>query len=110
MATGGLIRGTVGRIMWSYYAAASVTDVIVTRSVPHVGQCACAKCAQGRWSLHAVLVLSDAFKLSRKPLMFVIQTNKGDMIWPITDLEIKDRSVTAALGTPLADGSVVRGV
>jgi len=110
MATGGLIRGKVGRIMWSYYAAASVTNITVTRSVPHVGQCACAKCGQGRWSLHAVLVLSDAFKLSRKPLLFVIPTEKGDMTWPITDLEIKDRSVTAALGPPLSEGSVGRGV
>ena len=50
--------------------------------------------------MHATLVLSDAFKLSRKPLLFVVPTQKGDMVWPITDLEIKDRTVTATLGTP----------
>lgn len=101
MATGGLIRGQVGRIMWSYYAAASVTAITVTRSVPHLGGCRCAKCAEGRWTLRATLVLSDAFKLSRKPLVFVIATKKGDMTWPITDLVMTDREVTATLGPPL---------
>ena len=55
---------------------------------------------RGSWRLRATLVLSDAFKLSRKPLLFVVPTQKGDMVWPITDLEIKDRTVTATLGTP----------
>lgn len=96
----GVVRAPLGRIMWSYYAAASCTGIVVTRSTPHVN-CKCRACEQGRWLLQATLVLSDAFKLSRKPLIFVIPTDKGNMTWPITDLEIKDRTVTASLGTPI---------
>jgi len=109
MTTGGLIRAGVGYITWSYYRAGSCTQVTVSRSTPHIA-CKCARCAEGRWMLRATLVLSDAFKLSKKPLLFVVPTKKGDMVWPITDLEIKDRAVTASLGTPLSEGSVVRGV
>ena len=94
------IRAPKGFVTWSYYRAASVTNITVTRSVPHIGDCRCATCAAGRWVLRATLVVSDAFKLSRKPLLFVVPTQKGDMVWPITDLVITDRTVTATLGTP----------
>ena len=100
MLTPAQVRGAVGFVTWSYYRAASVANFTVTRSKPHLGDCKCARCAAGRWSLRGTLVLSDSFKLSRKPLLFVVPTQKGDMVWPITDLEIKDRTVTATLGTP----------
>lgn len=100
MTTGGVIRAVLGYITWSYYRAGSLTEIVVTRSNPHVA-CKCARCAEGRWRLQATLVLSDAFKLSRKPLLFVVPTQKGNMVWPITDIEIKDRAVTASLGKPM---------
>lgn len=93
MTAAGMIRGVVGQIRWSYYVAASVTNFTVTRHGSTTG-------ATVRWTLRATLVLADAFKLSRKPLVFQVETKKGLMTWPITDLVITDRDVTATLGTP----------
>ncbi len=107
---GNVIRGVVGQIKWSYYAAAAIHGYTVTRG------------KDTRWYLSATVVECDKFKMSQKPLMFV-GTYKhpcatctgekkwtceqhartvGQWFWPITDYELKDgKALTATLGPPV---------
>lgn len=86
---GGSITGVVGQVKWSYYTAAAINGYVVTRSTDN------------RWSLRGTIVLADAFKLSQRPLVFVAPTQKGDMRWPIVDIQIAKGEVTAQLGPPV---------
>lgn len=85
------VRGVVGQVKWSYYIAAAINGYTVTRE-------------GSQWSLSATVVLSDAFKLSQKPLMFVAPHQHGEWRWPITDLQLNKESgqLTAQLGPPEA--------
>ena len=53
------ITGVKGLIKWSYYTAAHVEGYALYRD------------KDGGWTLSATLVLSDAFKMKQKPLMFI---------------------------------------
>jgi hypothetical protein len=85
---GGSITGVVGQIKWSYYVAAALNDYTVTRS------------ETGEWRLSGTVVLSDAFKLAQRPLMFVAPHAKGEWRWPILDLDLGANQVRARLGAP----------
>jgi hypothetical protein len=94
------LTGVKGLIKWSYYTAGQVEGYAVYRY------------KDGRWSMTATLVLSDAFKMKQRPLIFVapyikdtcasclkvsqvctcrepqrVQT-PGEWRWPITSLEM----------------------
>jgi hypothetical protein len=83
-----LVRGIIGQVKWSYYNAAAIHGYAVSRS------------EQGQWSLRASVVMADAFKLSQRPLVFVAPTQRGDMRWPITDLNLSEGVLVANLGPP----------
>lgn len=83
-----LITGVVGQVKWHYYVAAAINGYTVSRS------------AEGQWTVRATVVLSDAFKLSQRPLVFVAPTKQGDMRWPIESLELAEGTLTASLGPP----------
>jgi hypothetical protein len=98
-----VIKGIVASIRWHHYVAAGVHGYTVAP---------CNK-AGTAWDLVATVVLSDAFKLSQRPLTFVaLRTKKGldgtcvvktQWSWPITAISPIDRNtqqVTARLGTP----------
>lgn len=53
------ITGVNGLIKWSYYTAARIEGYAVYRD------------KDGHWSMTATLVLSDAFKMRQRPLIFV---------------------------------------
>jgi len=88
-----VLRGVVGQICWSYYAAARLEGYRVRRDKK-----------TGAWSLAGRVVHADAFKLSQKPLVFVAPFMRngtpGEWRWPIQELNIQDGVVTAALGPP----------
>lgn len=84
---GGSITGVVGQIKWAYYVAADIHGYTITRS-------------EARWSLSGFVGVSDAFKLSQRPLTFVAPTAKGDWRWPIETIEIADGRLIASLGPP----------
>lgn len=84
---GGSITGVVGQIKWHYYVAAAINGYTVTRN-------------EGVWSLRGTVVLSDAFKLSQRPLTFVAPHERGEWRWPIETLQIADGALTARLGPP----------
>ena len=83
----GEITGVDGFIKWSYYTAAQLHRYTVRR-------------VDDRWTLQAVVVLSDAYKIAQRPLRFVAPTQYGEWVWPIYTLEIADGSLTATLGPP----------
>jgi hypothetical protein len=88
---GARIRGVVASIRWAYYTAAKIEGYTVTRS------------KTGQWSVHARVVLADAFKVKQSPLFFVAMHEKGEWRWPIdTDtMELGSNTLRANLGPPL---------
>lgn len=85
---GGSITGVVASIAWHYYTAAAINGYTVTRA------------ADGSWRASGTVVLSDAFKLTQRPLTFIAPHAKGEWRWPITSLEIADGRLMAGLGPP----------
>ena len=82
------MTGVVGRIRWAYYDAAQLEGYTVTR-------------AGTDWRVSGRVVLSDAFKLAQRPLVFVAPTQHGDLQWPIRTLSITNGQLMADLGPPL---------
>ena len=85
---GGTITGVVGQIKWHYYVAAAIHGYRIARA------------PDGVWSLAGIVGVSDAFKLSQRPLAFVAPHAKGEWRWPIETFEITDGALTARLGPP----------
>jgi hypothetical protein len=46
----------------------------------------------------ATVVSSDAFRVSQRPLAFIVPHADGEWQWPITTLQIEGASLNAALG------------
>lgn len=92
MAAEGLqIRGVIGQIKWSYYIAAGVHGYTVTRD------------KQTKvWSLVATVVVSDAFKMAQRPLIFVAPHKKGEWRWEIVSHQLVNGTVRATL-TPIQE-------
>lgn len=91
MGEGVQIRGVIGQIKWSYYIAAGLHGYTVRRDK-----------ATGVWSLTGTVVVSDAFKMSQRPLEFVAPTAKGEWRWAIQSHQIHNGTVTATL-TPIKE-------
>lgn len=89
-----VIRGVVGRIQWGYYTAAALEGYRVVRHKK-----------TGKWSLSGRVVMTDAFKLSQRPLVFVAPfkhgERPGEWSWPVEEINVQNHVVTAALGPPI---------
>ena len=87
-----MITGVAGTIKWHYYTAAAINNYTVTRS------------KRGDWSMAAIVVLSDAYKMAQRPLVFIAKTKRGEWRWPVLSIEREsgDRAhmLTAKLGPP----------
>jgi hypothetical protein len=83
----GAITGLEGSIAWAHYTAAQLEGYTVTRT-------------DTRWTLSATIVLSDAFKLAQRPLIFVAPHAHGEWRWPILSLDVVAQTLTATLGPP----------
>lgn len=88
------IRGVVGQIKWAFYVAAAINGYTVTREAE-------------QWTLRATVVSSDAFKLSKRPLLFVAPHAQGEWVWPIQSFQIESGLLRAALGAPEEYGESV---
>ena len=84
-----MITGVVAAVKWSYYTAAAINGYRVTKS------------KHGQWTAAGTVVVSDAFKLAQRPLVFEAKHAKGAWVWPIQTLTIADGRLTAQLGPPL---------
>lgn len=82
-----VLTGVVGHVMWHYYVAGAINGYTVARA------------KDGKWSLTATVVLSDAFKMAQRPLTFVAKHAKGEWRWPILSLQLANGAqLTAQLG------------
>lgn len=82
----GRLTGLEGTIVWAYYDAAKVARYTATRA------------QDGGWHLRGTVVLSDAFKMAQRPLLFVITHASGQWKWIIRECHITDGQLTATLG------------
>ena len=86
-----MLSGVVGRIDWHYYTAAGIHGYTVTPPPKKGPQ---------EWNLVATVVLSDAFKMAQRPLMFVAKHAKGEWKFPVHAFSISNGRLTAKLGPP----------
>lgn len=91
------MRGVVGIVKWfpngnalagDHFNAAAIDGYTVTRTRENV------------WAVVGRVVLSDAYKLSQRPLMFVAPTKAGEFRWAIRSFEISGGVLRASLGDP----------
>jgi hypothetical protein len=99
-----VITGVVGSIKWgeppAWYTAAAIEGYAMSPNNK----------AGTSWSLVATVVLSDAFKMAQRPLIFAAMFTKkgldGQCVvksawrWPIETLTLVDHQLTARLGPP----------
>jgi hypothetical protein len=72
--------------MWSYHTAASLGPWTMTMGPEGI-------------TLTASVLSADAFKVSQRPLTFVVRRPKGvTWRWPIQTLQTDSGSLTASLG------------
>ena len=79
------LSGTEASVRWGYHVAASVTAWSI---IPD----------DGRLTFTASLVQSDHYRLSQRPLVFVVTRKGVTLRWPILELQINGATVTATLG------------
>lgn len=82
------IRAPHGEIWCGYYRAATVRDVTAVRAATDAG------------TVTATIVSRDAFRVSQRPLTFVVPHKHGVWRWPIAELQIADDRLTASLSPP----------
>lgn len=87
MARDVTINAEAGAIHWGYYSAGSLRSCVLTRT-------------EGVWTLAGTVVESDAYRLSQRPLVFVVTHQHGSWTWPIVSLQIEGGSCSASLGPP----------
>jgi hypothetical protein len=88
----GEIPGLDGSIYWGYQLAASIRDIRIT--IPRRG-------TNGHRTARATLVMTDAFRMAQRPLIFAVRHAKGEWRWPIEEVTLQGGVVTARLGAPL---------
>lgn len=87
------LRGPTGSIVWGAGEAATVRGWIATR-------------AEDRsWTLRALVVKSDSYRLRQVPLLFQaprVSRPRGLWVWPVVpqSLAIANGTLTAKLGPP----------
>jgi hypothetical protein len=75
-----VFRGEAGQLMWSYHKAADLTGW---------------ELKEGR--LTATVVSKDDFKVSQRPLTFVVTRPTTTWKWDVTSLQITGSSLSATL-------------
>lgn len=94
----GSLTGIVASLKWGYNPAATINGYRITRD-------------GGIYRLTATVVLSDAFNLRQRPLLFVAPFRWQDrtLEWrgPVLDWELRAGELTARLGSlEVSDGSL----
>lgn len=80
------VRGLDARLQWGYYAAGTLGAWSVTTA------------EDGRVTLTATVVSTDAFRVSQRPLVFVAPHARGVWSWPILELQVSGATLSARLG------------
>ena len=79
-------HGGEATIAWSYHTAAVCRRWTLRRA------------AQGRWTLEASLQRADPFRLRQQPLRFAIPRKGGYYCFPVLNVTLAEKSLTATLG------------
>ena len=80
------ITGPQAQLRWGYYQAAQLGSWSV-------------EAGPGGGTLTATVVSQDAFRVSQRPLTFVVTRPKGVVWrWPIQTLQIAGTTLTASIG------------
>lgn len=80
------VRGPVAEVRWAYYVAATVGPWTVSS-------------ASGAMTMTGTLKGSDAYRLTQRPLTFVVTRPAGkDWCWPVETVQVSAETVTATLG------------
>lgn len=80
------VSGVKASLKWGYAPVAELADWTVT------------KAADNTWTVTATVVTVDTFKASQRPLVFAAPHAKGVWRWPVEELQIADRKLSARLG------------
>ena len=84
------LKGMAAEVRWAYHRAAEL------------GAWTLESDAQGGGTLSAQIKSHDAFKVSQRPLTFVVPVKSGSWRWEVTTLQITGSSLTA---TVIPEGS-----
>lgn len=80
------VGGPAGIVRWGYHCAASLGRWTVTQD-------------ESGHQLTAEVVSADAFKVSQRPLTFVVDRQAGAAWrWPVVSLQVTGQTLTASLG------------
>jgi hypothetical protein len=99
------IRGVVGLLMWQSYRAAAINRYRVTRTKVDDP-------TQPEYEMQAIVVFSDAFKMTRTPLTFVALLKGARWEWPVLAHTFDKPSgrFSATLGTPVCIKEATSGM
>jgi hypothetical protein len=86
VSDGFVMRGAEARIYWSYLLVGTVGAWTVTRSSP-----------DDPGTITATVQSVDSFRVSQRPLEFVVTHTHGVWRWPIETLQIDGAGLTARL-------------
>lgn len=80
-------KGAVGRLVWGYHEAASLSSWTFTPD------------HEGGGRLTATVIQQDTFRASQRPLMFTVPRPTGEpWRWSVQSLQIAGGALTATLG------------
>ena len=88
MSNKAVVTGTTGELRWGYLPAARVASWTATMESPEA------------WRLRASLETVDAFRVTQRPLTFVVRRPSGEWRWPMPELQIDGLTLTAVVSPP----------
>jgi len=80
------VTGAAGALRWGYHVASTLGAWTVTTS------------DEGGLVLSAQVQELNAFRIGKRPLVFVVATTKGVWRWPVTAVQVAGTTLTASLG------------
>ncbi len=75
------MKGSAAELRWAYHRAAELSSWALSSD----------------GTLTAQIKTHDAFKVSQRPLMFVVQVKSGSWKWDVTTLQISGTTLTASV-------------
>ncbi len=79
------VTGATGALHWGYHVAGTLRAWTVTKTETGL-------------TLNAHIQDLNAFRISKRPLVFVVAHTKGVWRWPVTAVQMADTTLTASLG------------
>jgi hypothetical protein len=80
------LSGEAGTVLWSYH------------QVAHLRSWTLSKNEAGQLTLSGTLTFVDHYRVTQRPLVFLVRRPQGIWRWPITELQMAGGAFTAYLG------------